>query len=228
MSDPQKGFRFLIVSGFGLLVFASVLFVLQNQRQKALLGAPEESATTPATTGADLPVISMIGDYPLTNQAGRIVRRAGLIGDVLVGDIIFTRCPGPCVRMSANLARLQQTLSPTEPVRFFSLTADPDFDTPAVLAEYARRYEATLPRWQFLTGSKADLYRLATRDLLLVVVDNTSDTKAPPEDMFLHSTKLVVLDREGRLRATFDGEDPAAIPQVVAAARALAKEGPRR
>jgi protein SCO1/2 len=221
MSDPQKSLRFLIVSGFGLLVFATVLLVLQNQRQKSLVhGSPG----SPAPTGGEMPVISMLSDFALTNHAGAIVRRSDLLGTVLVGDIIFTRCPGPCARMSANLSRLQRALEPAEPVRFFSLTADPDFDTPAVLAEYARRHGAELPRWQFLTGTKADLYRLATRDLLLVVVDNTADTNAPPEDLFLHSTKLVVLDRGGRLRATFDGEDPAVIPQVVAAVRQLASE----
>jgi hypothetical protein len=43
--------------------------------------------------------------------------------------------------------------------------------------------------------------------------------------MFLHSTKLVVLDREGRMRATFDGEDPQVIPRVVETVRKLARGG---
>ncbi len=222
MSDPRKSLRFLIVSGFGLLVFATVLLVLQNRRPGSFGAAPP---VEPASAIGDLPVISVLSDFTLTNQAGRVVRRPDLLGSVLVGDIIFTRCPGPCARMSANLSRLQRVLDPAEPVRFFSLTADPDFDTPAVLTGYARRYEAELPRWQFLTGTKAELYRLATRDLLLVVVDNTADTSAPPEDMFLHSTKLVVLDREGRMRATFDGEDPQVIPRVVETVRKLARGG---
>lgn len=221
MTDPQKSFRFLIVSGFVLLAFAVVLLVVRNQRYGSLQTA---SPSTQAATPSALPVISKIGDFTLTNQAGALVRRSALLGTVQVGDIIFTRCPGPCARMSANLARLQKAVAPSAPVRFFSLTADPDFDTPKVLSEYAQRYEATLPRWQFLTGAKTDLYRLATRDLLLVVVDNTADTNAPPEDMFLHSTKLVVLDEQGQLRATFDGEDPEVIPQVVATVKQLAAE----
>jgi protein SCO1/2 len=222
MSDPQKSLRFVIVSGLVLLALAVALLILQNQRQRLAVAV---SPPGPAPAGGEFPVISELSDFTLTNQAGQRVRRPDLLGSVLVGDIIFTRCPGPCARMTANLARLQRVLAPTEPVRFFSLTADPDFDTPTVLAAYARRYEAEVPRWQFLTGSKAELYRLATHDLLLVVVDNTADTSAPPEDLFLHSTKLVVLDRAGRLRATFDGEDPEVVPRIVEAVRKLAREG---
>jgi protein SCO1/2 len=221
MTDPQKSFRFLIISGFVLLVFAVGLLVVRNQRER---GSRVASPPATAAETSPLPVISRIGDFALTNQAGEVVRRTGLLGTVQVGDIIFTRCPGPCARMSANLARLQKAVAPSAPVRFFSLTADPDFDTPKVLSDYAQRYEATLPRWQFLTGAKTDLYRLATRDLLLVVVDNTADTNAPPEDMFLHSTKLIVLDGQGQLRATFDGEDPEVIPQMVATVKQLTAE----
>jgi protein SCO1/2 len=41
-------------------------------------------------------------------------------------------------------------------VFFYSITIDPDHDTPAVLGEYAEKYHAG-PGWLFLTGAKADI-----------------------------------------------------------------------
>jgi protein SCO1/2 len=43
-----------------------------------------------------------------------------------------------------------------------SITVDPETDTPAVLKQYARRYEIG-PGWTFLTGQKADVDALLAK-----------------------------------------------------------------
>ena len=45
-------------------------------------------------------------------------------------------------------------------VLLVSLSVDPAHDTPEVLAEYARRFEAEPGRWWFLTGSRDLIYNL--------------------------------------------------------------------
>ena len=50
-----------------------------------------------------LPVIGTVNDFALTNQAGAAVSLAGLRGRVWIADIIFTRCPGPCLKMSRQM-----------------------------------------------------------------------------------------------------------------------------
>ena len=79
-------------------------------------------------------------------------------------------------------------------------------------------------RWHFLTGPRAELYRLATRNLLLVVVDNSAGQTNAPQDLFLHSTKLILLDPRGRLRGVYDGENPKVVSQLVPAVRKLLRE----
>jgi protein SCO1/2 len=132
-----------------------------------------------------------------------------------VADIIFTRCPGPCATMTRRMRELQDALPVDERIRLVSLTTDPDYDSPAMLAAYARRFGADPERWQFLTGTKEQLRRLAVEGLKLAVVEKPPETREQPDDLFIHSTLLVVVDARGRLRAVFESiprvdEDPEA------------------
>lgn len=167
------------------------------------------------------PILGQVKGFVLTNQAGVAFSSAELTGRVWVADIVFTRCPGPCPRMTAHLAELQRQLSETGDVHLVTLTADPQHDTPEVLAGYARQFEADTNRWHFLTGPAANIYRVATEQLLLAVGKNPEPESAAPEDLFLHSTKLVLVDGEGRLRGVFDGEDPAVVGRLLAAIERL-------
>ncbi|MDB6112664.1 MAG: SCO1/SenC family protein [Pedosphaera sp.] len=54
-----------------------------------------------------LPVLGQLSDFNLTNQNNEAVSLASLRGKVWVADIIFTRCPGPCAKMTRHLAELQ-------------------------------------------------------------------------------------------------------------------------
>ncbi len=104
------------------------------------------------------------------------------------------------------------------------MTADPEFDTPAVLREYAARCGADANRWEFLTGPKEAIYGLATAGLKLAVEENIN--RSPGEDPFLHSTRLVIIDGRGRLRGfSSDSAKSDPVKEMLAAARRLAKEG---
>lgn len=72
----------------------------------------------------------------------------------VVLQFIFTTCPSVCPALSATLAAAQGELG--ESARLISISIDPEFDTPARLREYARRFNAG-PRWRFLTGSREDV-----------------------------------------------------------------------
>lgn len=154
-----------------------------------------------------LPIIAQIADFALTNQLDRSVRLADLRGQVWVADIIFTRCPGPCATMTKRMSELQAVLPANAPVKLVSLTTDPAHDTPRALASYAERFGADSNRWHFLTGPKADLVQLAVNSLKLTALDKEEAKRTSPNDLFIHSTIFVVVDKQGRLRAVFESLD---------------------
>ncbi len=160
-----------------------------------------------------LPVLHSTGDFQLTNQLGTVVGKSSLTGSPTVVNVIFSRCPTQCHRLSQAMARLQAKIGPE--VRLLSLSADPGYDTPEILLRYGRKYDADSAHWWFLTGTKAEVYRYATNDLLFTVLENPDPAHAKLEDLFIHSADFAILDKAARLRAVVHGEEPDALTHIL-------------
>jgi len=176
-----------------------------------------------------LPIYGQVSDFTLINQNGQAVSLADLRGTVWVADIIFTRCAGPCPQMTRQMRELQAALPADSPVKLVTLTTDPEFDTPPVLSKYARQFGANLDRWTFLTGTKREIANLAVGGLKLSAVEVKPEDRASPEDLFIHSTIFVVVDKQARLRGVFETTGPGVNSQAVegkilAAVETLARE----
>ena len=129
---------------------------------------------------------------------------ADLRDRVWVADIIFTRCAGPCLRMSRQMKELQESLPPDSAAKLVSLTTDPDFDTPEVLRKYAGRFGADSNRWIFLTGTRKQIADVAKVSLKLSAVAVNLAEQTSPDDLFVHSTIFVIVDKRGQLRGIFE------------------------
>jgi protein SCO1 len=171
-----------------------------------------------------LPVLGTVSSFSLTNQLGQPITAETLEGSIWVADIIFTRCPGPCLLMTRSLAALQAGLPARGRVRLVSLTADPEHDTVEVLRTYAERFEADPARWHFLTGAKEELYRFALDDLKLAAEEIAPEQRESLNDLYIHSTRFVLVDGAGRVRGYFDGTDVAAPERLHSAIRRLQRE----
>lgn len=99
----------------------------------------------------------------LTTHEGRKVRFFDdLIKDkVVVINFIYTNCPDTCPLETSRLAEVEAILGDRigRDTFFYSITVDPDRDTPAVLADYHKRYGCG-PGWKFLTGDEGDILLL--------------------------------------------------------------------
>ena len=137
-------------------------------------------------------------DFQLTDQHGRTLRTADLRGKVVAIDFIYTRCPLPdvCPRLSANFAMLQRQFREQagDSLLLLSVTVDPEFDTPAVLAEYARRWAAG-SGWRFLTGDVAPL------------AASLGEIYWAEEGSIGHNSTTSIIGRDGRLAAQVEGSN---------------------
>lgn len=105
-------------------------------------------------------------NVPLVNQEGKTVR---LYDDLLkdkkvLVDFIYERCEQSCPLDTAKMVRVQKLFGDRigRDIFMYSITMDPENDTPKVLKEYAARYGAG-PGWQFLTGKKEDIEAVRDR-----------------------------------------------------------------
>lgn len=119
------------------------------------------------------------GDYfpnvELTTHQGKKVKFFDLIEDkVVVINFIYTICPDSCPLETARLAEVQKILGDRvgKDIFMYSISIDPERDTPEVLAKYAERYKAR-PGWWFLTGNEDDITEL--RKKLGLYIDEIQD-----------------------------------------------------
>jgi len=134
------------VMGKKLRVAAFALFIISH--------VPAYSAASP--WGANY-----FPNIPLITQEGETVHFFNdLIKDkIVVINFIYTHCPDTCPLETAQLVQVQNILGDRlgKDVFFYSISIDPDNDTPPVLREYRERFNA---RWTFLTGEKSDIVKL--------------------------------------------------------------------
>ncbi len=172
--------------------------------------------------GKPLLIYGQVADFSLTNQNNEAISLNKLRGQIWIADVIFTRCPLQCIRMTKRMRELQEA-SPHS-IKFVSVTADPVFDTPGVLKNYAKEYGADQTRWSFLSGARSEINRFVVESLKLVFYEKKPEEREVPADLFLHSTKFVLIDQQGRIRGWFDGENPASKPEIVRAVKTLLRE----
>lgn len=148
----------------------------------------------------------------LVNQLGDTVSLYDIQDRVIVADFFFTRCPSICPKLTANMARLQQSFSHNKQdrrnvidssiVQFLSFSIDPERDSVAALKKYADKFGVDHDNWWMLTGKKKTIYDFALNELKLGLVDGEGvDTS------FIHTEKFVLLDKDYVVRGYYNGLD---------------------
>ncbi|MCZ6635035.1 MAG: SCO family protein [bacterium] len=171
-------------------------------------------------------VLGKLPDFSLVERSGEALGLADLKGKVWLAGFVFTHCAGPCPLISAQMSALQRPLAEFEDVRLVSFSVDPERDTPAVLSDYARRYEADPDRWLFLTGKKKDVYRLILEGFKVTVEDGADVMDIEGEDQIVHTLKLALVDRKGQIRAYYVGTEPELEAELIPDVRRLLAEEP--
>ncbi len=131
--------------------------------------------------------------FSLLDQSGQPVSLGDFSGEILVVDFIFTRCPGPCPIMTARHVELQRLLARElrDRVHVISISLDPAYDTPEVLAAYARARGADLANWSFLTGPEAEVAEVIRRWGV--------GTLRAPDGNIDHALATFLVDGRGRI-----------------------------
>ncbi|HVW12000.1 MAG TPA: SCO family protein [Bryobacteraceae bacterium] len=141
-----------------------------------------------------------VPDFTLTDEQNHPIRLSQFRGKVIAMNFVYTRCPLPdyCFRLSNNLAQLQKrfTADLGRNLILLTITFDPVRDTPAVMAKYARIWNADLRAWHFLTGPLSEVQHVCG----LFGVAAWQD-----EGILTHSLHTAVIDRQGKLAANIEG-----------------------
>jgi protein SCO1 len=139
-------------------------------------------------------------DYRFTNHLGQAVNLTQFRGQALAFTFIFTRCPFPtfCPLMSNNFRAVQDALlkTPNAPTNWhlFTITFDPEWDTPERLHAYSKNYGCNPAHWSFLTGDLVEISTLAEQVGQIFARDTEGNAGIN------HNLRTVVVDARGHVQ----------------------------
>jgi protein SCO1/2 len=159
-----------------------------------------------------------IAPFQFTNQNGVVVSNADFKDKMYVVDFFFTHCPTICPRVTAQMLRVHDRFKDEPRVGLLAHSIDPKRDSVGRLRDYAEKLGVAAPKWHFVTGNQDSIYAIAD-DYFSIAKENPN---APGG--FDHSGRLILVDKQGRVRSFCDGTDPQDVDRFMADIDILLKE----
>jgi protein SCO1/2 len=160
------------------------------------------------------PALFKSPEFSFKSQTGETVSKASLSGQPYVANFIFTTCRTVCPLLTSKMVRLQRDL-PEANVRFVSFSVDPEHDTSAVLAEYAKQWNPNETRWSLLETTESGLADVAKGFHI------TAERTDGGIDKVMHSAVFVLVDGYGVVRGVYNSEDSAEFKMLARNVRTL-------
>jgi protein SCO1 len=160
-------------------------------------------------------VFNQIPVFRLLNEEGKEAEIEP--GNIKVVSFFFSRCGTICPTTNTNIKRVASLISNTEDLKFYSISIDPKHDTPEVLKRYRSSQKFDAINWSFLTGDKKYIYDLAIKNFKLPVADASEYDKGINniDETFIHSDKLLLIDKLGYCRGIYGGTDKFEIDRLI-------------
>jgi protein SCO1/2 len=197
----------------GLTVGDLIVAKLVVKDSTGYLSAIERTGHQEVTAPAPLPHMELlepgqeVPNAALIDETGQRRMLADWRGRVLAVTFIYTRCPYPdfCPKMDRQFKSAQSVILADSQLRtraaLLSVSFDPQFDTPSVLAAHAKQVGADSAVWHFATGERSAIEALASRFGVSVMREGTA------AEGITHNLRTAVIASDGRLSAVLTGNE---------------------
>lgn len=189
-----------------------------------------------------------VEDFSFVNQDGKNITQREVEDKVYVAEYFFTTCKGICPIMNANMRRVYDAFKDEPGFMIISHTCMPETDSIPLLKAYEakmingklqknadgsykieydsttnNKLQATNLNWNFVTGDKALLYKMARQDY---GIDNGKpDSTQLVKDQFIHTQFFALIDKQRRVRGmVYDGLNNDEVEKLITDIKGLLKE----
>jgi protein SCO1/2 len=164
-------------------------------------------------------VYQQIPSFSLINQDSQIITNQSVLGKIYVADFFFTSCPTICPVMKKEMIKVYKKYKGNPQVMMLSHTIDPEFDTIALLKDFATRLGADGKQWMFLTGNKDSIYNLAEQGYYATAMPDSTEPGG-----YVHSGGFILIDKQQRVRGIYDGTNSESVDELLKDMDILLKE----
>ncbi len=191
------------LSSFLCLLVISLFACQDNNIPKKLPFIGQHQYTASDTIYYQIP------KFEFVDQDSNVVNNVSFKNNIYISDFFFTSCPSICPKVKKQMLRIYDKYEETEIIKMVSHTLDPKRDNTDILKQYAQNLGVDTKKWIFLTGDKDELREIALKYFVAVV----EDEEAPGG--LDHSGKIVVIDKNGHVRAFAEGTDPDDVSELM-------------
>ena len=162
-------------------------------------------------------IYQTIPPFKYINQYGDSISDKNLDGNIYVADFFFTSCPSICPIMQRNMLNVYNAFKDSTGFKIISYTIDPQHDSVPVLKKYADKLGINGNTWWLVQGHKDDTYQIAKSYLVSVQEKN-------PAGEYIHDGYFILIDKQKRIRGTYEGTDPKEVDKLIADIKTLRSE----
>ena len=200
-------------NGFCLLFIGYCLLVSCGQKEKELpiFGQREVAGTDT--------IYHTIAPFRFIDQDSVEVNKSTFEGNIYVADFFFTSCRTICPIMKTQMLRVYELTAAMPDVLLLSHTIDPEYDTVALLRDFANRLGVESKKWHFVTGSKDSIYKIAQTSYFATAMEDKTEP-----DGFIHSGAFLLIDKQARIRGKYDGTKEEDVNRLIADIKRLRQE----
>lgn len=164
-----------------------------------------------------------IADFSFVDQDSNIVNNDTFKDKIYVADFFFTTCPTICPIMKAQMLRVYESFKDDPRLMLLSHTIDPDYDTVALLHDFADRLGVTSDKWHFVTGPKEDIYDIGQNSYMVTSMEDENEPGG-----YIHSGAFILVDWDRHIRGLYDGTDEKEVNRLMNDIHRLLKEYEKR
>lgn len=160
-----------------------------------------------------------IAPFQFVNQDSAFVNNDTFKGKIYISDFFFTSCRTICPIMKTQMLRVYDSLKNDNDVLILSHTIDPEYDTVALLHDFAERLGVSSNKWHFVTGVQDSIYKIAQTSYFATAMEDSSEP-----DGFIHSGAFLLIDKQQRIRGNYDGTVEESVNKLIRDVRKLQRE----
>lgn len=164
-------------------------------------------------------VYHTIASFSFVDQDSVEITNTTFKDKIYVADFFFTSCRTICPIMKSQMLRVYEVTKDMPDVLLLSHTIDPEYDTVALLHDFAERLEVESNKWHFVTGVKDSIYKIAQTSYFATAMEDKSEP-----DGFIHSGAFLLIDKLGRIRGKYDGTKEEDVNRLIVDIKRLRQE----
>jgi protein SCO1 len=169
-------------------------------------------------TGKDT-IYHTIAPFRFVDQDSAWISNATFNDKIYVADFFFTSCRTICPIMKTQMLRVYDATRNMPDVLLLSHSIDPEYDTVALLHDFANRLGVESNRWHFVTGVKDSIFKIAQTSYFATAMEDKTEP-----DGYIHSGAFLLIDKKRRIRGKYDGTKEEDVNRLIADIKKLQME----